>query len=147
MENTKKKWLPWFYCLPSFLLIGAIVLFPILYTGYISFTNMNLYHWQDYTFIGIDNYVRALGKVDSGFLSALATTLLWTLVNMLLDVTIAYVLAAGLNTDGLWAKRIYNPSGVSLGNACLRIYPRLAGGHVQHGVWTFKQNRNVLGVS
>lgn len=107
MENTKKKWLPWFYCLPSFFLIGVIVLFPILYTGYISFTNMNLYHWQDYTFIGIDNYVRALGKVDSGFLSALATTLLWTLVNMLLDVTIAYVLAAGLNTDGLWAKRIY----------------------------------------
>lgn len=107
MENTKKKYLPWLYCLPSFLLIGAIVLFPILYTGYISFTNMNLYHWQDYTFIGIDNYVRALGKVDSGFLSALATTLLWTLVNMVLDVTIAYVLAVGLNTDGLRAKRIY----------------------------------------
>ncbi len=107
MENTKKKYLPWLYCLPSFLLIGAIVLFPILYTGYISFTNMNLYHWQDYTFIGIDNYVRALGKVDSGFLSALATTLLWTLVNMVLDVAIAYVLAVGLNTDGLRAKRIY----------------------------------------
>lgn len=107
MENTKKKWLPWLYCLPAFILIGAIVLFPILYTGYISFTNMNLYHWQDYTFIGMDNYIRALGKVDSGFLSALATTLLWTIVNMILDVTIAYLLAVGLNTEGLRAKRIY----------------------------------------
>lgn len=107
MEKTKKKWLPWLYCLPAFILIGAIVLFPILYTGYISFTNMNLYHWQDYTFIGLDNYIRALGKVDSGFLSALATTLLWTVVNMILDVAIAYLLAVGLNTEGLRAKRIY----------------------------------------
>lgn len=107
MERTKKKWTPWLYCLPSFLLIGIIVLFPILYTGYISFTNMNLYHWQDYTFIGMDNYIRALGKVDSGFLSALATTLLWTFVNMVLDVAIAYALAVGLNTEGLKARRIY----------------------------------------
>lgn len=68
---------------------------------------MNLYHWQDYTFIGMDNYIRALGKVDSGFLSALATTLLWTFVNMVLDVTIAYVLAVGLNTEGLKGRRIY----------------------------------------
>lgn len=107
MKKTTKTILPWLYCLPSFILIGAIVLFPILYTGYISFTNMNLYHWQDFTFVGADNYVRALGKVNSGFLSALATTLLWTCVNMVLDVAIAYVLAVGLNTEGLKSRRIY----------------------------------------
>lgn len=106
MKKTTKS-NAWLYCLPAFILIGVIVLFPILYTGYISFTNMNLYHWQDFTFVGADNYIRALGKVDSGFLSALATTLLWTGVNMVLDVAIAYLLAVGLNTEGLRAKRIY----------------------------------------
>ena len=107
MKNLKKTLIPWLYSLPSFLLIGIVVLFPILYTGYISFTNMNLYHWQDFTFIGLNNYIRALGKLDSGFLSALGTTLLWTVANMFLDVGIAYILAVMLNTKGLRAKRIY----------------------------------------
>lgn len=107
MSNFKKKVTPWLYHLPAFLLIGIIVLFPIVYTGYISFTNMNLYHWQDYTFVGADNYVRALGKIDSGFLTALGTTILWTAANMALDVGIAYLLAIGLNAEGLRARRIY----------------------------------------
>lgn len=107
MKKQSTKLYAWLYCLPAFMLIGVIVLFPILYTGYISLTNMNLYHWQDFTFVGADNYIRALVKVDSGFLSALATTLLWTAVNMILDVAIAYLLAIGLNTEGLRARRIY----------------------------------------
>lgn len=40
---------------PSLLLILLIVIFPIVYTGYISFTNMNVYHWFDYELIGLDN--------------------------------------------------------------------------------------------
>ena len=30
---------------PSLVLIFLIVVFPILYTGYISLTNMNTYYW------------------------------------------------------------------------------------------------------
>ena len=78
----KKKWIPWGYSSPALLLIGIIVVFPILYTGYISLTNMNLYHWSDFEIIGLENYTRALLKIDSGFLSALWTTLIWTAVNM-----------------------------------------------------------------
>lgn len=107
MNHTKKNITPWLYNLPAFILIGIIVLFPILYTGYISLTNMNLYHWQDYTFVGVDNYARALGKIDSGFIAALWTTVLWTAANMVLDVGIAYILAVGLNAKGLRARRVY----------------------------------------
>lgn len=107
MKNARKNFTPWFYHLPAFLLIGIVVLFPILYTGYISFTNMNLYHWQDFTFIGADNYVRALGKMNSDFFAALWTTAGWTVTNMTLDVGIAYILAVGLNAEGLRARRIY----------------------------------------
>ncbi len=88
--NTWKKLVrPWGYSLPAMILIAMIVLFPILYTGYISFTNMNLYHWTDYSLIGAQNYTRALLKVDSGFLTALGTTILWTAINMALDMAIA----------------------------------------------------------
>ena len=103
----KKKAVPWLYSFPAMLLIGIIVVFPIVYTGYISMTNMNLYHWSDFEWIGLENYKRALLKVDSGFLGALGTTLLWTAVNMVLQVVIAYLIAVGLNAEGLKLNRLY----------------------------------------
>lgn len=102
--NNKK---PWLYSAPALILIAMIIVFPILFTGYISLTNMNLYHWQDYKVTGLDNYVRALLKLDSGFLTAFLTTILWTVVNMVLQVTIAYFIALGLNVKGFRGKRIY----------------------------------------
>lgn len=126
MKKIKKGMLPWLYSFPAYVLIGAIVLFPILYTGYISLTNMNLYHWQDYGFVGVENYVRALGKIDSGFLSALWTTIIWTAVNMLLDVAVSYVLAVGLNAEGLRGKRVYKT---------LLIFPWAMPAYVSILVW------------
>jgi arabinogalactan oligomer/maltooligosaccharide transport system permease protein len=55
----------------------------------------------------MDNYQRALLKVDSGFISALFTTVLWTVVNMGLQLVIAYLIALGLNVSGLKLKRVY----------------------------------------
>lgn len=106
MKNRKKA-IPWLYAAPAFLLIGIVIVFPIFYTAYISLTNMNLYHWNDYHLIGLDNYRRALLKADSGFLSAIGTTLLWTAVNMGVQLLIAYFIALGLNAEGLKLKRVY----------------------------------------
>ncbi len=103
----KKKFLPWLYASPALGLVLVVVVFPIIYTGYISLTNMNLYHWFDYRVIGLGNYVRALFKFDSGFLSALGTTILWTVVNMALQLSIAFFLALGLNVKGLRLARFY----------------------------------------
>ena len=64
--KQKLNWKPWLYCVPALLLILVVIVFPIAYTGYISLTNMNLYHWTDYGFVGLDNYARALFKFDSG---------------------------------------------------------------------------------
>lgn len=68
---------------------------------------MNLYHWSDYVIIGVSNYQRALLKFDSGFIDAFFTTLLWTALNMILQVVIAYFIALGLNTKGLKPARFY----------------------------------------
>ena len=103
----KSRMKPWFYCLPALLLILIVLVFPILYTGYISLTNMNLYHWSDYRLIGLSNYARALFKFDSGFLSALWTTLLWTIINMVLQIGIGFFIALGLNASGLHLRRVY----------------------------------------
>ena len=92
---------------PSLLLIGLMVIFPILYTFYISLTNMNVYHWFDFTVIGLDNYVRALFVFDSGFLSALLATILWTVANMVLQLVIAFILANLLNVKKLRLRGLY----------------------------------------
>ena len=106
MEQTR-RWKPWLYCVPALLLILIVIVFPIAYTGYISLTNMNLYHWTDYGFIGLSNYARALFKFDSGFLSALATTLVWTALNMVIQIGAGFFIALGLNAPGLRLKRVY----------------------------------------
>ena len=92
---------------PSLLMIALIVLFPIAYTGYISLTNMNTYHWFEFDVIGFDNYVRALAVFDSGFLSALLGTVLWTIVNMALQLLIAFVIACLLNVSRLPLRNVY----------------------------------------
>jgi len=106
MKN-KQKSLPWMYSLPALLLVGLIVVFPILYTGYISLTNMNIYHWDNYQFIGLGNFKRAILKVDSGFMNALLTTIVWTVLNMVIQVAAAFFIALGLNAKGLKAARVY----------------------------------------
>ena len=94
----KQKIKPWIYILPALLLLLIILVFPIIYTGYISLTNMNMYHWNDYKFIGVSNYIRALFKFDSGFLEALLTTILWTAINMILQIGVGFLIALGLNS-------------------------------------------------
>ena len=107
-ENQKKSYLQSYaWSAPSLILIGLMVVFPILYTFYISLTNMNVYHWFDFTVVGLDNYVRALFVFDSGFLSALLATVGWTAVNMVLQLVIAFVLANLLNIRQLRLRKLY----------------------------------------
>lgn len=97
----------WLHFIPAFILIGAIIVFPIIYTAYISVTNMNLFHWNDYKIVGAENYIRALFKVDAGFWAAVVTTIIWTVVNMVIQVVLAFFIALGLNAPGLKRNRFY----------------------------------------
>ena len=107
-EKQKKRYLQSYaWSAPSLVLIGLMVVFPILYTFYISLTNMNVYHWFDFTVVGLDNYIRALFVFDSGFLSALLATVGWTAVNMALQLVIAFVLANLLNIRQLRLRKLY----------------------------------------
>lgn len=127
--DTKKKnntLFSYLWSAPSLLLISLIVIFPILYTGYISLTNMNVYHWFTYELIGLDNYKEALLVFDSGFLAALILTVVWTVVNMILQLMIAYVLASLLNTNGLKLRNGYRT---------LLIFPWAMPGYVSILLW------------
>ncbi len=105
----KKKHTFWYYLCsaPSLLLILLIVVFPIIYTAYISFTNMNVYHWFNFDFAGLKNYAEALLVFDSGFLAALVRTIVWTVISMVLQLVIAFVIASLLNISDFKGRRVY----------------------------------------
>lgn len=106
-SRRTEKLRPYLCVTPSLALVGFIVVFPIAFTIYISFTNMNIYHWLTYRLIGFDNYVRALTRLDAGFLTALGRTVVWTVVNLALQFVIALAVALMLNTTGLRGRGAY----------------------------------------
>lgn len=127
MKNRKKDTLiSYAWSGPSLVLIALMVVFPILYTAYISLTNMNVYHWFDFTIIGLDNYFRALFVFDSGFLSALLATTLWTVVNMIFQLVIAFTLVSLLNVRKLKLRRLYKT---------LLMFPWAMPGYVSILLW------------
>ena len=127
MKNRKKDTLiSYAWSGPSLVLIALMVVFPILYTAYISLTNMNVYHWFDFTIIGLDNYFRALFVFDSGFLSALLATTLWTAVNMIFQLVIAFTLVSLLNIRKLKLRRLYKT---------LLMFPWAMPGYVSILLW------------
>ena len=126
-RKLQKEWLrSYLWSGPSLLLITLVVVFPILYMFYISLTNMNVYHWFDFTIIGLENYIRALFVFDSGFLSALLVTVLWTVVNMVLQLVIAFVLASLLNIQNLRFRKLYKT---------LLMFPWAMPGYVSILLW------------
>ena len=106
-KKIKQNVRPYLYSGLSLILIFLIIIFPILYTLYISFTNMSLYHWYDYSFNGFANYMRALFSFDSGFLTSLGITILWTIVNMIIQLILAYGIAILLNSKNLKFGKFY----------------------------------------
>ena len=99
MKKNKKKEILFAYSwsAPSLILILLIVIFPILYTGYISLTNMNVYHWNNYELIGLKNYKDALLVLDNGFIQAFLVTILWTIVEY--GVAAYYRIFAGKSAE------------------------------------------------
>lgn len=126
LKRRKSTFWSYLCSTPSLVLIGLIVIFPILYTGYISLTNMNVYHWFDFSIVGLENYKDALFVFDSGFLGALVLTVVWTVFNMVFQLVIAFLLASLLNTKGLRLRGLYKT---------LLIFPWAMPGYVSILLW------------
>lgn len=86
MKNQKKYLL---FTLPSFLLIFAVMLFPVAYGIYYSFTNYRL--GKSANIVGLQNYIDVLK--DAEFLGALKFSIIFTLVAVLAQFLIGLAIA------------------------------------------------------
>lgn len=88
-----KKIAPYLYLLPAVLMVGTFLLYPVVYSLFISFTR-----WDGLMppkFTGYDNYAQLIR--DPVFITSLTNTILWVLATLILPVAIGLLLAAGLN--------------------------------------------------
>jgi arabinogalactan oligomer/maltooligosaccharide transport system permease protein len=105
------------YTVPALAAMLLLVFFPFLYGAVLSFTNANVYNTNKSVFdiwIGLDNYVDILRDVSvahrtaeglvwnyQNFYWTLGFTILWTISNVTIGVTLGLLLALALNTKGL----------------------------------------------
>ena len=64
--------LAYFLILPIFIVVLGMFIFPLLYSLFISFTDMRLTSISEFNFIGLDNFIKAFN--DSVFINSLAVT-------------------------------------------------------------------------
>jgi arabinogalactan oligomer / maltooligosaccharide transport system permease protein len=64
-------------------------------------------YYRALRFVGINNFVKALGGVDAEFMRVLIRTLIWTVINVFFHVSIGLLLALLLNRKGLRFKKFY----------------------------------------
>ena len=75
--------------------ILLVTCLPILYTVILSFTNYNMYHLGDYTFVGADNYLTVFsGSIKSVFFPVLGWTICFAIFSTVGSYAMGLLLAA-----------------------------------------------------
>jgi cellobiose transport system permease protein len=115
LSNLDTKFSPYLFVAPFFVLFGAVGLFPLLYTAYVS-----LFDWDLGTdapeFIGAENYVTLFS--DTQFWKTLFNTfsifLLSSVPQVIIAVLLAALLSANLRARTVWRMGVLLPYVASL---------------------------------
>ncbi len=111
------------YTIPALVAMLLLVFFPFFYGVALSFTNANVYNTDKSifeTWVGLDNFVeivRDIGVAEQtpdgiswnyqSFYWTLGFTVVWTISNVAIGVSVGLLLALALNTKGLAFRPIY----------------------------------------
>lgn len=85
----------WIYPLPAILFVALLMVFPVLYTTYISLTNWTLTSGAAPSFVGLDNYGQVL--IEPRFLQALWRTMAFTISAVAAEAVLGVAAALLLN--------------------------------------------------
>lgn len=96
------------YLAPALISILLVTCLPIVYTVYISFTNYNMYHLEDFTFVGLQNYLTVLtGSIRNVFFPVLGWTICFALLSTAGSYAMGLGLAVLLNNPRMKESRVY----------------------------------------
>ncbi|MGB4412250.1 MAG: sugar ABC transporter permease, partial [Atribacterales bacterium] len=86
----------WLFMMPSLFIIGVFLLYPLVNSIYLSFTNYNFVYSSKPEFIGFNNFKNLF--LDLDFVTALKNTFHYTLVFFPLMILFSFLLALLLNS-------------------------------------------------
>ncbi|MBE5835760.1 MAG: sugar ABC transporter permease [Butyrivibrio sp.] len=96
------------YLAPALLSIFVVTLIPIVYTVVISFTNYNMYHLSDFSFVGFENYVTVLsGSIREVFFPVLGWTVCFAIISTFGSYFMGLFLAILLNNPNMKESKYY----------------------------------------
>ncbi|MBT9588820.1 ABC transporter permease subunit [bacterium] len=108
MQDRQRSLLPLFYIGPALALLTVLSLLPNLYTVYLAFTNHSLFHFQEFSFVGLRNFERILfGPEMRTFGRVFSWTLIWAGLSVFFSIVVGLMLALPLNTEGLRGVKFY----------------------------------------
>jgi multiple sugar transport system permease protein len=91
MERNLQRLFP----LPAIIFVAMLMVFPVLYTLYLSFTGWSLTSGMPATFVGLNSYTRVL--TEPRFLNALARTFAFTFFAVVIEGVLGVACALILN--------------------------------------------------
>ena len=94
MGSTKRRWMPYVWLLPSILLIGVFVVFPILIVFRLSFSDISKAGVVG-GFVGFRNYIDAVNL--PAFKTVMKNTFWWVLSVVGLSTLLGFIIALVLN--------------------------------------------------
>ncbi len=103
VNSIKNNSTAYWFILPAFIAVFAVVIFPFLYNLVISISNFSLKTFRDWEVIGFSHYVDVF--TDFQFYKILLKTIIWTSTNLFFHVSIGIFLAILINRT-LPAKRV-----------------------------------------
>lgn len=90
MRSSRMQWIAWLYVLPSFLLLGVFLVYPVIRTIYLSFFGRD-----SQEFVGLDNYQYLFTQQDT--LIVFRNNIYWLVVFTGVTVALGLVLAVLTN--------------------------------------------------
>ncbi|MFD8008838.1 carbohydrate ABC transporter permease [Streptomyces sp. NPDC058955] len=124
LHRWDTKGTPYALVAPFFLVFGAFGLFPLLYTGWLSFHRVSLYNVDRAEWVGLRNYTDLFtGQVSHYFWNALLNTftlgVLSTVPQLLMALGLAHLLNYRLRARGFLRTALLAPYATSVAAATL----------------------------
>lgn len=106
--KKKKNALAYTYLAPALLSILLVTCLPIVYTVMLSFTNYNMYHLNDYEFVGMANYLTVFtGNIKNVFFPVLGWTVCFSVFSTAGAYAVGLLLAVLLNNPHMKESKLY----------------------------------------
>lgn len=97
LERAQEK-LAWVMLLPTLIALAAVAFYPLISTFVYSLTNARLASTKPTKFVGLQNFSDLL-KLDTDFKHAIATTVQFTIITVVLEFILGMVIALVINSN------------------------------------------------